>query len=69
MFTDQSDNLGLLLGGAATTDDGRARRGQLHEFVLVELEADLQRVAFDDEAGVLQGLLIKTCTKTAEVYE
>lgn len=40
-FLQQAHDLGLLGGGAAAADHGRALAGQLHELVLVVLEANL----------------------------
>lgn len=40
-FLQQAHDLGLLGGGAAAADHGRALARQLHELVLVVLEADL----------------------------
>lgn len=40
-FLEQPNDLGLLGGGAAAAHHGRALAGQLHELILIVLEANL----------------------------
>ena len=42
-----------LFGGAPAADDGGRGCGELHELVLVVLEADVERLPLDDQRSVL----------------